>query len=167
MIVAGEKDEQDETPKHDGFLDIGRDVVETIEVGVARIGFGDTVDGAAGSDAIALHARDDAELGPRGAGEHDDGDDDAQRGSTHAEGAEEIAEAEDDDDGGAGNEAFMMQNADTFGDDGAGGVGIGDAAESGPCGDGKKKSPPSQKTSASQAMVRRRVFMARPAYRHR
>ena len=60
-----------------------------------------------------LHAGNDAVLRPGSAGEHEQYDADSQRCGAEAEGADEVAEGEQQDDDGAGDESFMMQDVET------------------------------------------------------
>jgi hypothetical protein len=113
--------------------------MEMVEVGVARVSFRDAVDGAAGSDAIGFHPRDDVVLRPGGAGQHEERDDDAEERGAGAELAHGAADGEENDQNAAGDKAFVMEDVEAFGDDGAGGVGVGDGAERCPGGNGKEE----------------------------
>ena len=70
--------------------------------------------------------------------EHDEGDDDAHddAGTKDARGH---ANGKEHDDQAPGEEPLMMQNVETFGDDGAGGVSVSDGAEGSRGGDGKEE----------------------------
>jgi len=140
-MIACEKHDEDEAAEHDGLLEVGRDLVQTVEVGVARVRCRNAVDGAARGNAILLHAGNDAVLRPGRAGEHEERDDDPERYGAEPEGAEEVADSKQKDDDGGGDESFMMQDVEAFGDDGAGGVRVGDGAERGPGGDGEEEEP--------------------------
>jgi hypothetical protein len=138
LAVACQENHEDETGEQDSFFEVFGAAVEAVEVGVTRIGAGDAVDGSASGDAVLLHVGDDPVLGEGGEAEHDEGDENAHH-HAGAEDARANADDEEEHDEASGEEAFMMEDRETLGDDGAGGVGIGDGAECGPGGDGEEE----------------------------
>jgi len=133
-----EKEDEDDAAEHDGFFEADGGAVEAVEVGVVGLGGGDIVDGAADGDAVPLHVGDDPELGEGGEAHHDDGD-----GEGHFDAAAiDVAGAPDDEedkDNAAGDESFVMEDAEAPGDDGTGGVGVGESREGSRGGHGKKE----------------------------
>lgn len=138
LIVACEQEEKDEAAEHNGFFQMLGVVMKAIEVRVTGIAGRDAVNGSARRDAILLHLRNDAELRKSCEPEHDDGDENGGR-TALAENSQGPPDGEQENDDRSGRESFIVQHAETFRDDGSGGVGIGDRTERSPGSDGEKE----------------------------
>ena len=137
-IVPGDEDDEDDSGEQDSFFDVYRCAVEFVEVDAVGIVGRDGVDGSAGSDAVLLHAGNDRELRIRGEREHDERDADG-RGDGARHGFERLRCEQENNDDGAGEESFVMEDAQAFGDDGSGGVRVRDGAECAGGDDGKEE----------------------------
>jgi hypothetical protein len=135
---AGEQEDEHETADHVGELEVLGDSVKTVEVGVVGVGGRDTVDGAADGDAVDLHVGHNPELRECGESHHDDGDDDGRFDAAHIDAAG-AADGEESKDDAARDEAFVVENVEAFGDDGAGDVGVRDSAEGSRGGDNEEE----------------------------
>lgn len=158
FLVAREQEDEKKPTEHDGFFDMLRTAVETIEVGVTGIAGRYAVNGSASGDAVSFHLRNDAELRKGREPKHDDGDEN-RKCRALSENLQRPSDCEQENEDGPGRESFIVQCAKTLCDDGSGGVSIRNGTERSPGGDREKSSPPSQTIRASQTMARSRVFM--------
>ncbi len=138
FLVAREQEDEKKPTEHDGFFDMLRTAVETIEVGVTGIAGRYAVNGSASGDAVSFHLRNDAELRKGREPKHDDGDEN-RKCRALSENLQRPSDCEQENEDGPGRESFIVQCAKTLCDDGSGGVSIRNGTERSPGGDREKE----------------------------